>query len=98
MMSSKSQVAVVGHNSGHLLEQLGTIVQRAPSECLRNDRNPRAHSEKQIVKFSATIRQFAVLVPILITPVSEIIAGEAKVEAAISLGLATIPTTTIDHP
>lgn len=90
---TSSAKAHAGHNS----MRLGPINYRDPAELTPYPGNPRKHPQKQIVKLKASIEEFGFVAPVMITPKNEIIAGEACVEAARSLGLAQIPTITIEH-
>lgn len=76
---------------------LGSIEHRDPSELKPYQGNPRKHPKKQIVKLKASIEEFGFYNPVLVTPAGEIIAGEARVEAAKELGHTEIPTIVIDH-
>lgn len=56
------------------------------------DRNARVHSKKQVAQIAASIKEFGFLNPILIDSVScEIIAGHGRLEAALRLGLESVP-------
>jgi DNA modification methylase len=60
-------------------------------------RNARRHNERQLVKLGASIKRYGFLVPVLITADGEIVAGEARAEAARRAGLSEVPTICIDH-
>jgi len=77
--------------------QLGPIEYRAVAELKPYARNARRHPEKQLVKLAASITEFGFMVPALITSNGEVIAGEARLEAAKRAGLDTIPVICIDH-
>lgn len=57
----------------------------------------RKHSERQLCKIVASIREFGFLVPVLVNERCEIIAGSARVEAARRAGHAEVPTICIEH-
>ncbi|MES2495987.1 MAG: DNA methyltransferase [Pseudomonadota bacterium] len=70
---------------------------RPPSSLSPHGRNARRHSPRQIDKLKASITSFGFNVPVIINPESQILAGHGRVEAAIALGLAEIPTVTVSH-
>lgn len=77
--------------------RLGPIEYRDPNSLKRYERNPRKHPKKQMVKLIAAIREFGFAVPVLITPDSLIIAGEARIDAAKEIGFAEVPVIILDH-
>lgn len=85
-------------NSRPALElQLGPIAYQAIDKLTAYANNPRQHPERQLVQLAASIREFGMMLPILITSDGEIIAGHARVQAATRAGLAQVPTITVDH-
>jgi len=54
-------------------------------------RNSRTHSEAQVAKIAASIKEFGFLNPIIIDGESGIIAGHGRVMAANKLGLQSVP-------
>jgi len=60
-------------------------------------RNSRTHSDAQIAKLAASIREFGFLNPIIIDGASGIIAGHGRVMAAQKLGLQTLPVIEAAH-
>src|ERR671919_1625687 len=60
-------------------------------------RNPRTHSDAQVVQIAASIREFGWTVPILIDGASGIIAGHGRVLAARKLGLERVPVIELAH-
>ena len=54
-------------------------------------RNARTHSEAQIEQIAGSIREFGFRNPVLIDGDGGIVAGQARVEAARRLGLASVP-------
>ncbi|MBI4442582.1 MAG: ParB N-terminal domain-containing protein [Acidobacteria bacterium] len=60
-------------------------------------RNPRTHSEEQIVQIAASIAQFGFTNPILVDTKAGIIAGHGRLLAARKLGLAEVPVIVLDH-
>ena len=60
-------------------------------------RNARTHSKKQIQQIAESIRRFGFTNPVLIDGDNRILAGHGRVEAARSLGMATVPCLRFDH-
>lgn len=60
-------------------------------------RNARTHSEMQIAKIAASIREFGFLNPIIIDGKNGIIAGHGRVIAAQKLGLTELPVIEASH-
>jgi DNA modification methylase len=54
-------------------------------------RNARTHSPEQVAQIAASIVEFGFVAPILVDEHGEVIAGHGRLEAAKSLGLATVP-------
>jgi DNA modification methylase len=54
--------------------------------------NARTHSPEQVAQIAASIVEFGFVAPILVDEHGEVIAGHGRLEAAKSLGLATVPT------
>jgi len=71
------------------------IVDRPPGDLKPWPSNPRTHSEKQLVKLKASIQKFGFTAPVLTDEAGMILSGHGRVQAAIELGLATIPTRVI---
>lgn len=60
-------------------------------------RRLRTHTQAQITALKASLERFGFVSPILVTETGEIIAGEARVEAAKALGLTTAPAVRVEH-
>ena len=60
-------------------------------------RNSRTHSEAQVAKIAASIREFGFLNPIIVDGDSGIIAGHGRLMAAHKLGLDEVPTVQAAH-
>lgn len=60
-------------------------------------RNSRTHSQQQVDKIAASIREFGFLNPIIVDGANGIIAGHGRVLAAQKLGLDTLPTIEASH-
>lgn len=68
------------------------VVYRAVSELIPYVRNARTHSDEQVARIAASIKEFGWTNPILIDGESGIIAGHGRVLAARKLGLEKVPT------
>ena len=60
-------------------------------------RNPRTHSEEQVVQIAASIAEFGFTSPLLVDSKAGIIAGHGRLLAARKLGLAEVPVIVLDH-
>lgn len=60
-------------------------------------RNSRTHSDAQVGKIAASIREFGFLNPVIIDGQNGIIAGHGRVMAAQKLGLETVPVIEASH-
>jgi DNA modification methylase len=60
-------------------------------------RNSRTHSDAQVAKIAASIREFGFLNPIIVDGQKGIIAGHGRVMAAQKLGLETLPVIEASH-
>ena len=60
-------------------------------------RNARTHSEAQVTKLAASIREFGFINPIIIDKDLNVIAGHGRLLAAKKLGLQDVPTLLVDH-
>ena len=68
------------------------VVYRNVSELIPYARNARTHSDEQVARIAASIKEFGWTNPILIDCESGIIAGHGRVLAARKLGLEKVPT------
>lgn len=68
------------------------VVYRNVSELIPYARNARTHSDEQIARIAASIKEFGWTNPILIDGENGIIAGHGRVLAARKLGLEKVPT------
>ena len=62
-----------------------------------SEANPRTHSDQQVAQVAASIREFGFVNPILVAADGELIAGEARLRAAQSLGMHEIPVIVLAH-
>ncbi len=96
--SLASQLGHRLHNSPQpLAQRLSEITYLPLRELSAYGRKLRKHSDKQLVKLQASIREFGFNNPVLVDESRTIIAGHARVEAARALGLAEVPTICISH-
>lgn len=68
-----------------------------PSELQLPARRLRKHGSQQIGQLAASIRAFGFLIPLVISDEGEVITGEARLEAALTLGLERIPVIRARH-
>lgn len=80
-----------------LVQKLGPLTYRTLRDLRSYTRKLRKHPERQLVQLEASIREFGFVLPVLVDGSGEIVAGEARVEAARRLGMAEIPTISLDH-
>src|SRR6185437_11595300 len=73
------------------------VEQRPIAELKPLGRKARHHNAKQLAAIKASVEQFGFVNPVLIDHAGRIIAGNARVEAAKALGMATVPCIVIDH-
>ena len=60
-------------------------------------RNPRTHSEEQVLQIAASIAEFGFTNPILVDSKAGILAGHGRLLAAQKLGLTEVPVIVLDH-
>jgi hypothetical protein len=77
-----------------LLPQIRLV---APASLAAFGRRARTHSKDQIVQIANSIKTFGFSVPVLVDENDKVIAGNARIEAAIQLGLSEIPVVTLSH-
>ena len=73
------------------------ISYQCPSSLRTDPRNPRQHKHRQLKLLAKSIRSFGFVVPILVDPDNQIIAGHARLEAAKLIGLDRVPVIRLDH-
>jgi hypothetical protein len=69
---------------------------RRISDLKFNPRNPRQHPPKQIAQIAASIREFGMLVPVLVDQNNHVIAGHGRIFACQKLGWREVPTIRVD--
>lgn len=81
-----------------LSEQAKLRIEYRPVSSLeRYARNAKNHPKAQIKKIAASIKAFGWTNPIIIDASGTILCGHGRLEAAISIGMNTVPTIMIDH-
>jgi ParB-like chromosome segregation protein Spo0J len=89
--AAPGEAAGPGHTA--VPQTLASVVEwRAPGELRPDPRNARRHGDKQIHQLARAIVEFGFTVPILIDEAGGILAGHARQQAALRLGLARVPT------
>jgi DNA modification methylase len=78
-------------------EFTSTIEYWVTGRLIPNIRNARTHSQSQIGEIKASIVEFDFTNPLLIDPEGNILAGHARLSAAISLGRETVPVIVLHH-
>src|SRR6516225_5908867 len=73
------------------------VVYRPIAELKLDPHNPRVHSPRQIRQIARSIEAFGFNVPVLVDSDLKLIAGHGRVLAAQQLGLAELPTISLDH-
>lgn len=61
------------------------------------ERNARTHSAEQVAQIASSIVEFGFTNPILVDSSDGIIAGHGRLQAALELGLSTVPVVVLDH-
>jgi DNA modification methylase len=74
-----------------------TIKYEDPRKLAPRANNPRTHTPRQIKQIAASIREFGFINPVLIDGAHGIVAGHARVAAAVSIGMTDVPTVRVDH-
>jgi DNA modification methylase len=68
-----------------------------PASLAALGRKARIHSKDQLRLIGESIKTFGFSVPVVVDEDDKVLAGNARIEAAIQLGLATIPVVTLSH-
>src|SRR4051812_26551925 len=63
----------------------------APASLIPNPDNPRTHSQDQVAKLVGSIDRFGFLLPILTDESNRVLAGHARLMAALALALEEVP-------
>jgi ParB-like chromosome segregation protein Spo0J len=73
------------------------IKQKNPADLIPYANNAKQHSDEQITKIAASIKEFGFNAPVLIDDDNGIIAGHGRVSASIKLNLTEVPTINLSH-
>src|SRR4051812_23400111 len=73
------------------------VIYKPPKSLVLNSNDARKHSSKQINQVARSIAAFGFLAPVVIDKEARVVAGHARVAAAIELGQETIPTVSASH-
>ena len=74
------------------------IKYKDPRKLKPRPKNPRTHTARQIKQVVASIPEFGFINPVLVDGSDGIVAGHARVAAAVSMGMNDIHTVRADHP
>ena len=75
----------------------GKLTLVAIEELRPNPRNPRKHTRAQVRAIARSIEAFNFNAPVLVNKRNEIVVGHGRYEAALLLGLKTVPVIRLDH-
>jgi DNA modification methylase len=70
---------------------------RPISELILDPRNPRQHSQKQVLQIADSIREFGFIAPIVIDDVDKVIIGHGRILAAKQLRMREVPVIQVQH-
>lgn len=73
------------------------IKYKDPRKLKPRPKNPRTHTPRQIKQIAASITEFGFINPVLLDAADGIVAGHARVAAAVTLGMTDVPTVRVDH-
>lgn len=73
------------------------IEQVKPDELMPYAKNAKNHTPYQINQIASSIKEFGFNVPVLVDKEGTIVAGHGRVQAAIQLGMETVPCVRIEH-
>lgn len=96
-MPNPSATAALPNQLAAIEQRLGPIEYRAIASLKSHHRKLRKHPEAQLVKLTASIREFGFTLPLLVDEDGVLIVGEARLEAARRVGLAELPVIVADH-
>lgn len=94
---TRSSATALGNACAALDHKLGPIQYRGVGSIRAYEGHARKHPEKQIVQLTASMTQFGFAMPLLVDEGGTLIAGHARYEAAIRLGLTEVPVIVADH-
>jgi DNA modification methylase len=73
------------------------VVYRRIADLKLDDKNPRAHSSRQIRQIARSVRTFGFNVPVLVDAKGKVIAGHGRILAALLLGWTEVATISLEH-
>ncbi len=73
------------------------IIQQSPKVLIPYLKNSRKHSDDQIKRIENSLQEFGFTNPVLVDTNNIIIAGHARVQAALNLGYMEVPTICLDR-
>lgn len=79
------------------MKKLPTYKKALVADLVPYIRNSRTHSDEQVTKIAASIKEFGFLSPVIIDGENGIIAGHGRVMAAKKLGLEEVPVIEASH-
>ena len=79
------------------MKQLPTYKKALVADLIPYARNSRTHSDEQVTKIAASIKEFGFLNPVIVDGENGIIAGHGRVMAAKKLGLEEVPVIEAGH-
>lgn len=84
---------------GRLRSQIATTdsPRQAPDQLVPYARNSRKHEPWQVTQVAESLLEFGFMTPVVVDGKGEVIAGHARVMAALNLGLPEIPVVVRDH-
>jgi hypothetical protein len=68
-----------------------------PRSLVSNRRNPRRHSDRQILQIAASVQTFGFVTPLLVDESSTVIAGYGRLATALRIGMNEVPVVRVDH-
>jgi DNA modification methylase len=92
-----------GHNSGETFSDLEQLIRTQKiqfwpiDQVRRRARNPRRHSPRKLVALRRAIATFCIFVPIVVDRAGNLLAGDARLDCAVELGLTEVPVIVVSH-
>lgn len=79
------------------MQKFPTYKTASVDELIPYARNSRTHSDAQVTKIAASIKEFGFLNPVIVDKENGIVAGHGRVMAAKKLGMTEVPVIQADH-
>jgi DNA modification methylase len=73
------------------------IEYRAVADLVLDARNPRQHSQRQVIELAGSIQEFGFVMPVVVDDRGRVVIGHGRVLAAKKLGMPRIPVVEIRH-